>query len=123
MLYYNNACADYSRQKMSSASFKLDGNTPTVTWADPKNSPDHSASSQVISRIKVECKVNVSYCFFYHSVKGFIGHVTFLGNLFPLFLLTLQSPIKCLFSSFFMLFKWISLYRKTYLLLEKLIVI
>ncbi|KAK8466083.1 hypothetical protein PHAVU_009G257300 [Phaseolus vulgaris] len=47
VLYYNNACADYSRQKMSSASFKLDGNTPTVTWADPKNSPDHSASSQV----------------------------------------------------------------------------
>ncbi|WVZ20197.1 hypothetical protein V8G54_007519 [Vigna mungo] len=46
VLYYNNACADYSRQKMSNASFKLDGNTPTVTWADPKNSPDHSASSQ-----------------------------------------------------------------------------
>ncbi|KAI4328971.1 hypothetical protein L6164_021281 [Bauhinia variegata] len=47
VLYYNSACADYSRQKMSSANFKLDGNTPTVTWADPKNSPDHSASSQV----------------------------------------------------------------------------
>ncbi|XP_061353275.1 heterogeneous nuclear ribonucleoprotein Q [Gastrolobium bilobum] len=47
VLYYNNACADYSRQKMSTASFKLDGNTPTVTWADPKNSSDHSASSQV----------------------------------------------------------------------------
>nr|KYP71988.1 hypothetical protein KK1_011273 [Cajanus cajan] len=46
VLYYNNACADYSRQKMASGSFKLDGNTPTVTWADPKNSPDHSASSQ-----------------------------------------------------------------------------
>ncbi|KAI4355298.1 hypothetical protein L6164_004086 [Bauhinia variegata] len=47
VLYYNNACADYSRQKMLSPNFKLDGNTPTVTWADPKNSPDHSASSQV----------------------------------------------------------------------------
>ncbi|KAE9595834.1 hypothetical protein Lal_00031047 [Lupinus albus] len=47
VLYYNNACADYSRQKMSSASFKLDGNTPTVTWADPKISPDQSASLQV----------------------------------------------------------------------------
>ncbi|KAK7275428.1 hypothetical protein RIF29_16545 [Crotalaria pallida] len=47
VLYYNNACADYSRQKMSSASFKFDGNTPTVTWADPKISPDQSASSQV----------------------------------------------------------------------------
>ncbi|KAK2965513.1 hypothetical protein RJ640_008863 [Escallonia rubra] len=45
--YYNNACADYSRQKMSSANFKLDGNTPTVTWADPKSTPDHSAAAQV----------------------------------------------------------------------------
>lgn len=47
VLYYNNACADYSRQKMASSNFKLDGNTPTVTWADPKTSPDNSASSQV----------------------------------------------------------------------------
>ncbi len=47
VLYYNNACADYSRQKMSNAKFKLDGNTPTVTWADPKSAPDHSAASQV----------------------------------------------------------------------------
>ncbi|MBA0686008.1 hypothetical protein Goari_013638, partial [Gossypium aridum] len=46
VLYYNNACADYSRQKMASANFKLDGNNPTVTWADPKSSPDHSAASQ-----------------------------------------------------------------------------
>lgn len=45
--YYNNACADYSRQKLASASFKLDGNTPTVTWADPKSTPDHSAAAQV----------------------------------------------------------------------------
>ncbi|KAM3698848.1 hypothetical protein ACB098_06G217600 [Castanea mollissima] len=47
VLYYNNACADYSRQKMSSVNFKLDGNTPTVTWADPKSTPDHAATSQV----------------------------------------------------------------------------
>ncbi|KAB1219732.1 Heterogeneous nuclear ribonucleoprotein Q [Morella rubra] len=47
VLYYNNACADYSRQKMSNANFKLDGNNPTVTWADPKSAPDHSAASQV----------------------------------------------------------------------------
>uniref|UniRef100_A0A5B6ZER4 RRM domain-containing protein n=1 Tax=Davidia involucrata TaxID=16924 RepID=A0A5B6ZER4_DAVIN len=45
--YYNNACADYSRQKMSNANFKLDGNTPTVSWADPKSTPDHSAAAQV----------------------------------------------------------------------------
>ncbi|XVF72952.1 hypothetical protein PTKIN_Ptkin12aG0161800 [Pterospermum kingtungense] len=47
VLYYNNACADYSRQKMSSPNFKLDENTPTVTWADPKSTPDHSAALQV----------------------------------------------------------------------------
>lgn len=33
---------------MSSADFKLEGNTPTVTWADPKSTPDHSSSAQVI---------------------------------------------------------------------------
>lgn len=49
VLYYNNACADYSRQKMSSSNFKLDGNTPTVTWADPKSTSDHSAAAQVNS--------------------------------------------------------------------------
>ncbi|VVB06910.1 unnamed protein product [Arabis nemorensis] len=36
VLYYNNACADYSRQKMMDSNFKLEGNAPTVTWADPK---------------------------------------------------------------------------------------
>ncbi|KAK9758118.1 hypothetical protein RND81_01G208400 [Saponaria officinalis] len=45
--YYNNACADYSRLKMSNGSFKLEGNTPTVTWADPKTAPDTAAASQV----------------------------------------------------------------------------
>ncbi|KAF8413390.1 hypothetical protein HHK36_001371 [Tetracentron sinense] len=45
--YYNNACADYGRQKMSSTKFKLDGNTPTVSWADPKSAPDPSAAAQV----------------------------------------------------------------------------
>ncbi|CAA7403468.1 unnamed protein product [Spirodela intermedia] len=45
--YYNHGCADYSRQKMSVASFKLEGTKPTVSWADPKNSTDSSASSQV----------------------------------------------------------------------------
>ncbi|CAL5382385.1 unnamed protein product [Camellia sinensis] len=42
--YDNNACADYSRQKTSSANFKMDGNAPTVSWADPKNVPDNSAA-------------------------------------------------------------------------------
>ncbi|XP_043717457.1 heterogeneous nuclear ribonucleoprotein Q-like [Telopea speciosissima] len=45
--YYNNACADYARQKMSNVNFKLDGNTPTVSWADPKSAPDSSAAAQV----------------------------------------------------------------------------
>ncbi|XXG68074.1 hypothetical protein AAC387_Pa06g1251 [Persea americana] len=45
--YYNHACADYAKQKMSSPQFKLDGNTPTISWADPKNGPDPSAAAQV----------------------------------------------------------------------------
>ncbi|KAG8376734.1 hypothetical protein BUALT_Bualt09G0094600 [Buddleja alternifolia] len=43
--YYNNACAEYSRQKMSNPNFKLDDNAPTVSWADPKSA--ESSSSQV----------------------------------------------------------------------------
>ncbi|KAI0500755.1 hypothetical protein KFK09_018971 [Dendrobium nobile] len=45
--YYNNACADYARQKMSRSNFKIDGSSPTVSWADPKNSADASAAAQV----------------------------------------------------------------------------
>ncbi|XP_022752551.1 heterogeneous nuclear ribonucleoprotein Q-like [Durio zibethinus] len=44
--YYNNACADYSRQKMMNPEFRLGDNAPTVSWADPKNA-DSSAASQV----------------------------------------------------------------------------
>ncbi|GAV66909.1 RRM_1 domain-containing protein, partial [Cephalotus follicularis] len=44
--YYNHACAEYSRQKMSSPKFKLDDNSPTVSWADPKNA-ESSAAAQV----------------------------------------------------------------------------
>ncbi|KAB2607805.1 heterogeneous nuclear ribonucleoprotein R-like [Pyrus ussuriensis x Pyrus communis] len=44
--YYNHACAEYSRQKMSTPKFKLDTNAPTVSWADPKNA-ESSAASQV----------------------------------------------------------------------------
>ncbi|KAJ0051860.1 hypothetical protein Pint_00657 [Pistacia integerrima] len=54
VLYYNNACADYSRQKMTSANFKLDGNTPTVTWADPKSTPDHSAAAAQVKALYVK---------------------------------------------------------------------
>ncbi|KAK9279901.1 hypothetical protein L1049_013585 [Liquidambar formosana] len=52
--YYNNACADYSRQKMASANFKLDGNTPTVTWADPKITPDQSAAASQVKALYVK---------------------------------------------------------------------
>lgn len=44
--YYNNACADYSRKKMSTPKFKLDSHAPTVSWADPK-SGDSSSNSQI----------------------------------------------------------------------------
>ncbi|OMO49542.1 hypothetical protein CCACVL1_30943 [Corchorus capsularis] len=44
--YYNNACAEYSRQKMMNPQFRLGDNVPNVSWADPKNA-DSSAASQV----------------------------------------------------------------------------
>ncbi|XVE59579.1 hypothetical protein DITRI_Ditri05aG0057100 [Diplodiscus trichospermus] len=44
--YYNNACAEFSRQKMMNPEFRLGDNAPTVSWADPKNA-DSSAASQV----------------------------------------------------------------------------
>ncbi|OMO89208.1 hypothetical protein COLO4_19856 [Corchorus olitorius] len=43
--YYNNACAEYSRQKMMNPQFRLGDNVPNVSWADPKNA-DSSAASQ-----------------------------------------------------------------------------
>ncbi|KAJ6794736.1 heterogeneous nuclear ribonucleoprotein R-like isoform X1 [Iris pallida] len=43
--YYNYACAEYSRKKMSTPKFKLDSNAPIVSWADPR-SGDSSANSQ-----------------------------------------------------------------------------
>ncbi|XP_006664846.1 heterogeneous nuclear ribonucleoprotein Q-like [Oryza brachyantha] len=46
--YYNHACAEYARQKMSTPTFKLDTNAPTVSWADPKNN-DSASTSQVKS--------------------------------------------------------------------------
>ncbi|KAK7282977.1 hypothetical protein RIF29_12138 [Crotalaria pallida] len=56
--YHNNACAHYSMQKMSSASFKLDGFTPDVTFAnrdiafaDGKNvAPISACTSQELFR-------------------------------------------------------------------------
>ncbi|KAL9253350.1 Heterogeneous nuclear ribonucleoprotein Q-like protein [Drosera capensis] len=52
--YYNNACADYARQKMSNGSFTLDGNTPTVTWAEPKSAPDNSAAASQVKALYVK---------------------------------------------------------------------
>ncbi|XP_055807249.1 heterogeneous nuclear ribonucleoprotein Q isoform X1 [Solanum dulcamara] len=52
--YYNNACADYSRKKMVSANFKLEGNSPTVTWADPKITPDHSSAAAQVKALYVK---------------------------------------------------------------------
>ncbi|KAG6502643.1 hypothetical protein ZIOFF_034929 [Zingiber officinale] len=43
--YYNHACAEYSRSKMSAPKFKLDEKSPTVSWADPRSGD--SSSSQV----------------------------------------------------------------------------
>ncbi|KAF3325078.1 heterogeneous nuclear ribonucleoprotein R-like protein [Carex littledalei] len=44
--FYNHACAEHARQKLSNSSFKVEGSNLTITWADPKSSSD-SAASQV----------------------------------------------------------------------------
>ncbi|KAK8513341.1 hypothetical protein V6N13_002090 [Hibiscus sabdariffa] len=44
--YYNNACAEYSRQKMINQEFRIGDNAPIVSWADPKTA-DSPAASQV----------------------------------------------------------------------------
>lgn len=38
--YYNHACAEHARQNMSKRNFMLENRTPTVRWADPKNTPE-----------------------------------------------------------------------------------
>ncbi|AQK51052.1 RNA-binding (RRM/RBD/RNP motifs) family protein [Zea mays] len=43
--YYNHACADYARQKLSSPNFKVDGSQLTVSWAEPKGSTDASSAA------------------------------------------------------------------------------
>ncbi|XP_010527560.1 PREDICTED: heterogeneous nuclear ribonucleoprotein R [Tarenaya hassleriana] len=43
--YYNHACAEYAKQKMSDPRFKLDDNAPTVSWAESRNG--ESTASQV----------------------------------------------------------------------------
>jgi heterogeneous nuclear ribonucleoprotein R len=46
--YYNHACAEYARLKLSSRNFKVDGSQLTVSWAEPKGQTDpSSAAAQV----------------------------------------------------------------------------
>lgn len=54
--YYNHACAEYSKQKMSDPSFKLDDNAPTVNWAESRNGGgggDSSATQVMIEAATV----------------------------------------------------------------------
>ncbi|KAH9766961.1 Heterogeneous nuclear ribonucleoprotein Q [Citrus sinensis] len=41
-------------KKMLNANFKLDGNTPTISWADPKSTPDHSAAASQVKALYVK---------------------------------------------------------------------
>lgn len=47
--YYNHACADYARQKLSAPNFKVDGSQLTVSWAEPKGSSDSSSAAAQVS--------------------------------------------------------------------------
>ncbi|KAJ1274107.1 hypothetical protein BS78_05G037300 [Paspalum vaginatum] len=50
--YYNQACAEYAKEKMSTPEFKLDDNVPTVSWADPKNSGESASKSASTPQVK-----------------------------------------------------------------------
>jgi len=50
--YYNHACADYARQKLSSPDFKVDGSQLTVSWAEPKGSSSSSSDSSSAAQVK-----------------------------------------------------------------------
>ena len=59
--YYNHACADYARQKLSSRDFKVDGSLLTVSWAEPKGSTDPSSAAAQVD-IWAKKKVSSSIC-------------------------------------------------------------
>jgi RNA recognition motif-containing protein len=63
--YYNHACADYARQKLSSPDFKVDGSQLTVSWAEPKGSTSSSSSdsSSAAQVNNVACKTELSCLF------------------------------------------------------------
>jgi len=52
--YYNHACTDYARQKLSSRDFKVDGSLLTVSWAEPKGSTDPSSAAAQVKTIYVK---------------------------------------------------------------------
>ncbi|CAI7872487.1 unnamed protein product [Closterium sp. NIES-53] len=45
--YHNHACAEVARRHMTAPSFRLAGNVPTISWAEPRSEPDPSAMAQV----------------------------------------------------------------------------
>jgi hypothetical protein len=51
--YYNHACADYSLKKLSKPDFKLDTNSPTISWADPRGTTEPGTKSQVVWCISI----------------------------------------------------------------------
>ncbi|KXG24270.1 heterogeneous nuclear ribonucleoprotein R isoform X2 [Sorghum bicolor] len=52
--YYNHACAEYARLKLSSRNFKVDGSQLTVSWAEPKGQTDPSSAAAQVKTIYVK---------------------------------------------------------------------
>jgi len=46
--YYNHACAEHAMRNMSEGNFMLENRTPTVRWADPKNTPITSETPEML---------------------------------------------------------------------------
>eukprot|EP00899_Mesostigma_viride_P021779 jgi/Mesvir1/29602/Mv21458-RA.1 len=45
--FYNHSCAEAARKVYTKSTFKLDGNIPTVNFAEPRAEPDPQAQAQV----------------------------------------------------------------------------
>ncbi|KAG7560616.1 RNA-binding domain superfamily [Arabidopsis thaliana x Arabidopsis arenosa] len=52
--YHNHACAEYSKQKMSNPSFKLDDNAPTVSWAESRSGGGGDSSASQVKALYIK---------------------------------------------------------------------
>jgi RNA recognition motif-containing protein len=69
--YYNHACADYARQKLSSPNFKVDGSQLTVSWAEAKGSTDASSAAAQVDIWAIQIQI-LFYCIVIFQFLGLL---------------------------------------------------